>query len=245
VSALPSRERRPLGRSPFFWAAVAGLVAIPALRPFLRHVPDPPPVLGQLPPFALVDQRGQPKGLADLRGEVWVASFFFTSCPTVCPKLMRAAKELRARFDRDDVPVRLVSVTVDPQNDTPPRLLDYAREYGLDTRRWDLLTGSPAAVRGLVVDGFATHMGERGDAGVGDRPVAGELMDIAHSTHFVLVDGRGRIRGYYGSDEPGRDEVFHRAQHVLREEVDAPAAEARPLATERTRRTPHGPEEDG
>lgn len=240
MSAPPSSERRPPWRSPFFWAAVAGLVAIPALRPLLRHVPDPPPVLGQLPPFALVDQQGRTVGLDDLRGEVWVANFFFTSCPTVCPKLMRAAKALDERFARSDVPVRMVSVTVDPQNDTPARLLDYAREYGLDTSRWDLLTGSPEAVRALVVGGFATHMGERGDVGAGGQPATGELMDIAHSTHFVLVDGRGRIRGYYGSDERGRDEVFHRAQHVLREAADAPAAAARPLATERSRRAPHG-----
>lgn len=198
---------RGLLRSPFFWAAAVALVTVPVLRPFLRHVPAPPPVVGQLPEFRLVDQAGAAFGSKELRGQVWVADFFFTSCPSVCPKLTRAAKALQERFAAADVPVRLVSISVDPETDTPARLTDYAREYALDTTRWSLLTGDLADIRRLVVEGFAAHMGDKVPDGAG-------LMDIAHSTHLVLVDGQGRIRGYYGSDEQGSDEVFHRAQHV-------------------------------
>jgi cytochrome oxidase Cu insertion factor (SCO1/SenC/PrrC family) len=76
------------------------------------------------------------------------------------------------------------------------------------------LTGEPDQVRRLVVDGFKTP----------DLPVPqGEAaaMEIAHTGKLVLVDGSGRIRGYYGSDELGLDEVFNRAQHVLRQEQEA------------------------
>ncbi len=209
-SAPATPPRRPWMASPYFWAALAGLVLIPALRPLLRRVPDPPPVLGQLPDFSLIDQRGEEYGLADLAGEVWVANFFFTSCVTVCPPLMRAAAGLQERFAAARVPVRQVSITVDPFTDTPDRLTRFGRAYGVDPKHWRLLTGDEEAIRALVLHGFRTHMGS-------SEQLSDNIVDIAHSTHFVLVDGAGRLRGYYGSDPAGVDEVFHRAQHVLAE----------------------------
>ncbi len=197
--------------NPWFLAALAGVVLIPALRPLLRIEPDPPPVLRQLPEWRLVDQDGEAFGSADLAGDVYVASFLFTRCATVCPRLTAAVSRLERRYREEGVEgVRLVSFSVDPEHDTPERLRDYAGSRGLDLERWSLVTGDEEEMRAIVLDGFAVPMGDRLD-------LAGGLVDVAHSTRLALVDRAGGIRGYYGSDPVGLDEVFHRTRQILAE----------------------------
>lgn len=202
--------RRKFMQYPWHFATVVGLVVVTAMRPCTRHVPDPPPVLSQLPAFALVDQDGQPFTPETMRGQVWVAGLIFTSCPSTCPKISRAMLSLQERYLRDHVDVKLVSFSVDPENDTPKVLKTYAGHLGADESSWRFVTGPLAAMESLVVGGFASAMDKTtGPAG---------MIDIAHTTKLVLIDGDGNIRGYYSSDdEMGLDEVFHRSQHVLRE----------------------------
>ena len=206
-----AREPRRSLLNPWFLAALAGLVLIPALRPLLRFEPDPPPVLRQLPQWQLVDQNGESFGSDDLAGEVYVASFLFTRCATVCPRLTASLRHLERRYREEGVEeVRLVSFTVDPAHDTPELLRDYARSRSLDLERWSLVTGAEPEVRSMVVDGFALPMGERLD-------LAGGLVDVAHAARLALVDRDGGVRGYYGSDAVGLDEVFHRTRQILAE----------------------------
>jgi protein SCO1/2 len=200
-----------LHRSPYFWAFLSGIVALALIRPLLRHEPPPPPVLGELPAFSLTDPTGRPFGSADLAGQVWIANFFFTRCPSICPKLMDAAARLDRRLDEAGVEgVRLVSITVDPEWDTPERLRHYAAARRIDPARWTLLTGDAAAIHALVYGGFKTALGP-------PETDPGGVIDIAHSGKLVLVDWAGRVRGYYDTDELGLDETFHRARHVLAE----------------------------
>jgi len=207
----------PLHRNPFVWAFVIGIVTLTLLRPVLRRVPEPPPVLGQLPEFSLVDAAGAPYGSRELRGEVYVVSFFFTTCRSICPAIMSGMAKLRDGFDQRGIHgIRLVSISVDPEHDTPEVLRRYAGQFHVDPARWVLLTGDPARVRALVVDGFKTPM----DPAI--APAGSEPMDIAHTGKIVLVDGSGGIRGYYGTDDLGLDEVFNRAQHVLEQEGERP-----------------------
>lgn len=197
--------------NPWILAALAGLVLIPALRPLLRFEPDPPPVLRQLPQWRLVDQNGESFGSDDLAGEVYVASFLFTRCATVCPRLTASLRQLERRYREEGLEeVRLVSFTVDPEHDTPERLRDYAGSRSLDLERWSLVTGAEQEVRSVVVDGFTLPMGERLD-------LAGGLVDVAHAARLALVDRDGGVRGYYGSDAVGLDEVFHRTRQILAE----------------------------
>ncbi len=207
-AGIPPRRRF---LNPWFLAALVGVVLIPALRPLLRIEPDPPPVLRQLPDWRLVDQDGEVFGSAELAGEVYVASFVFTRCATVCPRLTAEVSRLGRRYREEGVEgVRLVSFSVDPEHDTPERLRDYAGSRGLDLERWSLVTGNEQELRSVVVDGFALPMGERID-------LAGGLVDVAHAARLVLVDGAGGVRGYYGSDAVGLDEVFHRTRQILAE----------------------------
>jgi protein SCO1 len=194
-SSLHERFARLLTR-PWFWVAwvVLGFV-LPLGRALGRDLPKPPALHLALPAFNLIDQRGQPFGLSDLRGHVWVADFVFTSCPTSCPKLTKKMRQIQHRARHLGDAFHLVTFTVDPANDTPEVLAAYAAEYQADTRRWSFLTGPLGDVEPTVVQGFKIAMG-REDGGAG-------LFSIFHGEKLVLVDQEGFIRGYYDADDEG------------------------------------------
>lgn len=181
---------------PWFWVAFVLLsFIVPIGRALGRPPPVPPKLRIPLPAFSLIDQRGQPFGLADLRGKIWVADFVFTSCPTVCPKLTRKMREIQHRARNLGDVFHLVTFSVDPENDTPPVLAAYAAEYKADTRRWTFLTGPLDAVEPTVIKGFKIAMGKE-DVGQG-------MFSIFHGEKLVLVDCDGFIRGYYDADDDG------------------------------------------
>lgn len=202
-------------RNPYVWGFLIGIVTLTAIRPLLRHIPEPPPVLSQLPAFTLTGIDGKPFGSEDLRGQVYIANFFFTSCRSICPAVMSGMARLQDGFAQRNIQgIRLVSISVDPGHDTPAVLGEYAKGLKVDPSRWTLLTGDADLVSRLVVDGFKTPLAKPPPGGPGP-------VDIAHTGKLVLVDGAGRIRGYYASDEMGLDEVYNRAQHVLRQERES------------------------
>jgi protein SCO1/2 len=163
-----------------------------------------------LPAFTLTDQRGQPFGRDRLAGKVWIADFVFTTCPTVCPKLTARMGEIqektKARGDR----IHLLTFTVDPENDTPAILANYAKANHADEARWTFLTGSLGAIEGAVMNGFKIAFGKRED-----KPGTG-IMTIFHGEKFVLVDREGNIRGYYDADEPGTKALLAAADALAR-----------------------------
>jgi len=199
-------------RNPFVWAFVVGCALVTAMRPLLRREPPPPPVLRQLPRFELVDTSGKPFGSDELRGHVYVANFFFTECTSLCPALMKGMARLQERYRDEKLDsIRLVSITADPEHDTPQRLQEAEKAYGVDPGRWVLLTGSRDRIHDLAVTGFQVALGEP------DRTEAG-LLDIAHSGKVLLVDSAGGLRGRYDSDPMGLDETFWRSKRVLETE---------------------------
>lgn len=153
------------------------------------------PQLGELPPFALVDQTGKPFGREELAGKVWVADFIFTSCAGVCPLLTHKMSEIQDFLsEHHEDGVKLVSFSVDPETDTPERLTKYAESFQADPLRWHFLTGPREAVEAVVMQGFKISMGQ--------VPKEGETgFDVVHGERFVLVDRFGRIRSYYQSND--------------------------------------------
>jgi protein SCO1/2 len=142
-------------------------------------------LLGRIGSFELTDQTGARFGSNDLAGRYYIADFIFTSCAGVCPTMTSAMAELERQFADDDR-VRFVSITVDPDTDTPERLAEYAARFGAAPDRWHFLTGPTAEIETLARDRFML--------GSGDEP-------INHSSRFVLVDDSGGIRGYFdGTD---------------------------------------------
>lgn len=172
---------------------VAALLAVTAAALVQRlRRPEPPPILGQLPEFILTNRDGRPVSLGDLSGTPWVADFVFTRCPASCP--MMTAR--MARLGRDlpkGLPVRFVSISVDPDNDTPEVLERYAQSFAAP-ESWLFLTGTREQILHLTTKGFLLGLEM-------DPPPAPPGITapepILHSTRFVLVDGEGRIRGYY------------------------------------------------
>lgn len=152
------------------------------------------PTLGSVGSFALTDQAGLPVSEGTLRGQVWAAAFFFTRCPTVCPRITRKMRELQQAAAKDSVKLQLVSFSVDPENDTPPVLQSYAKQYGADLASWRFLTGDLEVVRKTSEQGFKLALDGKATAGA-------EHFGLFHGSHLVLVDGAGQIRGYYRTSE--------------------------------------------
>ncbi len=146
---------------------------------------DSLPVLGQVSDFELTAATGQPFRAGRMAGKVWVADFIFTSCAGICPIMTGEMAELHRAFDGEDR-VEFVSISVDPQTDTPEILAEYGERYGADPNRWHFLTGAIEDIHPLATQTFKV--------GALDDP-------LIHSPHFILVDGTGAIRGYYiGTD---------------------------------------------
>ncbi len=155
--------------------------------------------------FALVDQNGQRFGSAQLRGKVYVADFIFTSCPDICPVLSTQMSNLQRRVDSPDV--RFVSITVDPEHDTPEVLRQYAARFRADHARWKFLTGEPDEVHRVVLENFRHPIGERD-----------ERNRILHGMRFLLVDRRGTMRGLYENNGEELERLTRDVTRVLEEE---------------------------
>lgn len=137
--------------------------------------------------FELIDQHGKPFSSEELAGKIWIANFVFTSCTAECPLLSQQMSLVRRNIgDRPDV--AFVSFSVDPQTDTPERLLTYAEPYGPDPR-WALLTGEIEQVTELVTTKFLVPLTHDEEASkVANQPI------ISHSDKMLVVDGNGVVR---------------------------------------------------
>jgi protein SCO1/2 len=154
----------------------------------------PLPELSQVPAFVLTDQAGNPFTTGSMRGGVWGAAFIFTRCPSACPRVTKAMRGVQLDAKQRGVPLRLVSFSVDPDNDTPEVLRHYAAEYGADTSTWAFVTGDAAAIRKTAEHGFKVAAEGTADPSKAD-------FGIMHGTQLVLVDPAGKIRGYYATND--------------------------------------------
>ncbi len=176
------------------------LLMLMALR---LHGPSHPlPVYAQVADFNLTNQFGEPVSLESLRGHPWVADIIFTRCAGPCLKMTRQMQELQQAFTESSS-VRLVSLTTDPEFDTPPVLKNYGERFGADSNRWVFLTGTKTQIASLAIDSLKLTAIEKPAA---ERISANDLF--VHSTIFVLIDQHGRLRGIYETTgemvEPGK-----------------------------------------
>ncbi len=148
------------------------------------------PVLGTIPAFTLTDQSGSDFGTDQLDGKVWIANFIFTRCTATCPMQTRELATIQNRLRRHPLrrDIRLISITVDPEHDTPEVLKSYASAHSADPHMWRFLTGSEDDVRKLSRDSFFLPVEEAADDAT---------SPIVHSSKFILIDPYRRIRGYY------------------------------------------------
>ncbi len=172
-------------------------IGIYALNDWLRsqQISEPTrilPVIGKSPDFQLTNHEGKPFGTADLRGKIWVMDLIFTHCAGTCPMLTAEMAGLQKAL-RKAPDVHLVSISVDPNNDTPEVLAEYARKYNADTKNWHFLTGKVSTIYTVAKDGFKMTVDS----------VSDDVMNpIVHSERFALVDKQGNIRAFYNALEP-------------------------------------------
>ena len=153
----------------------------------------PVPDYGPTPEFSLTNQNGETVTTEGLRGTLLVVGFVFTRCPSVCPSLSARMQRLQYTLERlpeDDV--KLLSITIDPEHDTPEVLASYAAEYGADATRWQFLTSEPEQIKDVLA-GFHVSA-ERIDEP--DKP-----NDILHSEAMLLVDSDGTLIGIYQGEK--------------------------------------------
>jgi len=164
------------------------------------------PIYGEVPEFNLIDHHGEEINLEKLKGNVWIADFFFTSCAGICPRMTEQMARIQENF-KNNPKVKLVSFTVDPETDSVWVLSMYAKGWGAIDGKWFFVTGEKKKIYDLARHGFKLPV-EEGDGGPGD---------FIHSDRFVLVDANGKIRGYYGGTEVEEvDKLIRDVKLILR-----------------------------
>lgn len=176
------------------WAALGFVIAaIIAAFVISKVNVKPLPVYNNLPQFTLTNQNDAAVTLDSLRGEVWIADIIFTRCPSQCLRMSTHMKELQAKLPKD---IKLVSLTTDPDYDKPSILKKYAGNFST-ADNWIFLTGDKGVLKKVAVDGLKLAVQETPE---NERESPNDLF--VHSTRFVLVDGEGRVRGYFDGDDP-------------------------------------------
>jgi protein SCO1/2 len=212
VRERPTAPPGPLRLSPFWLVFAALALAVPVAPLLLSPRTVDLPELGQLPSFSLVDQDGKPFGAQQIRGKVWVADFIFTSCTDACPRLTARMRAIQGWLDPAEN-IGLLSITVDPERDTPPKLAKYAQISRADTSLWKFVTGPQQDVERTVVAGFHVAMGRVPAETAGDA-LRAQAFEILHGDRLVLVDAKGHLRGYYVADDEGLRRILRDARSL-------------------------------
>lgn len=150
------------------------------------------------------DSQDKPFKLDSLKGDVWLASFFFTSCPGPCAQMNRSIAGLQREYPNKDL--KFVSMTCDPANDTPKRLAEYAKTFGAEPKRWFFLTAPFETVQHVGQDVFKVRVGAQ-----------------MHTERVMLVDRDMKVRGMYLLNEPAQVIALHKKLKSLLDNT-APAA---------------------
>lgn len=157
--------------------------------------------------FAFTNQNGKIITPKDYENKIYVADFFFTTCPTICPKMTNNMVWLQNQL-KNNPEVKLLSFSVTPDIDTPEVLKKYALEKGVDDVRWNLVTGNKKDIYCLARKSYlAVKTG---------KPE--ELYDMVHTENFILVDKNKRIRGFYDGtnlDQPTNDQKTKNMKQLL------------------------------
>jgi protein SCO1/2 len=170
--------------------------------------------IGPAPKFTLTDQNNEKISNTDYLGQVYVVEFFFTTCPTICPKMNRNMIDIQNAFFGNPN-FGIASVTINPENDTPAVLKAHADQLGVKSSNWHFLTGDSQYILDLANKGFNLYAGKNSKISGG----------FEHSGLFALVDKRGNIRSrrdeydnpivYYDGIEPAGVEALKKDITIL------------------------------
>ncbi|MEY4604112.1 MAG: hypothetical protein RIT43_1404 [Bacteroidota bacterium] len=162
----------------------------------------------KIPFFYFSDERGKQVTSTDLKGKVWIADFFFTSCRTICPLMTTNLKKLNQSTLDLSKEIQFISFTIDPDRDSPRVLKRYKKHYGIEAENWIFLTGNEEKTHLLGIENFQIFAGRDEESQGG----------FAHSGAFTLVDKEGFVRGVYLGTDPKQVEQLERDVRLLLKE---------------------------
>ncbi len=161
----------------------------------------------KIAPFSLVNQNGVTITDETYRNKIYVADFFFTTCPTICPIMTDHMVQLQTVF-KNDVAVLLLSHSVTPEIDSVAQLKKYALEKGVLDHKWNLVTGNKKEIYNLARASYLAVQ-EDGDGGP---------YDMIHTENFILIDPEKRIRGFYDGTNPNAIQTLIDDIEILKSE---------------------------
>ncbi len=148
-------------------------------------------VYATIPAFSYLNQDSVLVTSESMKGKIWVADFFFTNCPTICPTMTTQLKRLQAMTKDLESEIQFISFSIDPRNDQPYQLRRFIKHHTITAKNWQFLTGDEAETHELGVNNFLVHAASDEESPGG----------FAHSDAFTLVDKEGIVRGVYiGTD---------------------------------------------
>jgi protein SCO1/2 len=183
ILALFYSALKPQKRLPIYQPSMVNYELVDST---LQHVKK----FHKIAPFSMTNQNGNRITERDYLGKIYVADFFFTTCPSICPMMTANMGQLQNEFLQDPL-VKFLSYSVTPQIDSVAQLKKYALEKGVVDSKWNLVTGDKKEIYTLARKSYLA-VKEDGDAGP---------YDMIHTENFILVDPEQRIRGFYdGTD---------------------------------------------
>lgn len=163
----------------------------------------------QIADFAFIDQDSQLVTNATFSNQIYVADFFFISCPTICPVMKKQMIRVYEKF-KDNPEVALLSHTIDPRHDSVSVLKEYATQLGIETSKWHMVTGKTETIYDIALKSYMVTAME--------DSTAKDEGGIIHSGAFLLVDKNRRIRGQYdGTKEEEVDQLIKDIEKLLKE----------------------------
>ncbi|MCB0714882.1 MAG: SCO family protein [Chitinophagaceae bacterium] len=181
------------------WTFILLVIALPAGAFGIYNIYDNH--LGSLPvlaetdehpiaDFSLTNQEGITKTTADWNNKIVITDFFFTHCPTVCPKMTKSLQKVQTAF-KDDAGILIQSISIDPERDSVAQLKNYIKRFDINTNNWQFLTGPKKDIYKMARNSFQI-VATDGDGGP---------QDFIHSEKLILIDTEKRIRGYYNGTD--------------------------------------------
>ncbi|MEZ4906270.1 MAG: SCO family protein [Saprospiraceae bacterium] len=144
-----------------------------------------------VPQFSFTDQDSLQFNSDELKSKPYIIYFFFTSCPSVCPRMTQSAKRIQSALGTDSSEYNIVGISIDPERDLPSKMKKFAQEYDADENNWHFLTGDEQEINDLGIKGLYVGITKSED----------EPGGFLHSEKLILVDKDGHLRGYYtGTD---------------------------------------------
>ena len=162
----------------------------------------------QIPNFEFINQDSSNITQQDYEGKIYVADFFFTTCPTICPKMKTQMLRIYEKF-KDNPKVGILSHTIDPRHDTPTVLREFMNNLNIKSKMWQMVTGDKAKIYEIGQKSYIVS--------ATDDPT--QPGGIVHSGAFVLVDKNRHIRGIYDGTEPEKVDKLMKDMEVLLNEL--------------------------